>query len=56
MIVYDQNFYGRGYGGVVDGEEVAVKDAFNWGGGGGSLGYLSRNISKQGVGKGKRCS
>ena len=39
--------------GVVDGEGVAVKDAFKWGGGGGSLGHLSRNISKQGVGKGK---
>ena len=42
--------------GVVDGEGVAVKDAFKWGGGGGSLGHLSRNISKQGVGKGKSCS
>ena len=37
--------------GVVDGEGIAVKD-----GGGGSSRDLSRNISKQGVGKRKSCS
>ena len=39
---------------MVDGEGVAVKDAFVWGGGAwGSLRDLSKNISKQSVGKGK---
>ena len=28
-MVYDQNFYGGGGGGVVEGEEVAVKDAWS---------------------------
>ena len=42
--------------GVVDGEGVAVKDASSGVVEGGSLRDLSRNISKQGVGKGKSCS
>ena len=42
-------------GGVVDGEGVAVKDAWS-GVMGRSLRDLYRNISKQGVGKGKSCS
>ena len=40
--------------GVVDGEGVAVKDAWS-GVVGGSLRDLSKNILKQGVGKGKSC-
>ena len=57
--------------GVVDGEGVAVVDGeggggwgggssegcLKWGGGGwGSLRDLSKNVLKQGVGKGKSCS
>ena len=48
-------FIGGGGEGMVDGEGVAVKDASS-GVVVGSLRDLSRNISKQGVGKGKSCS
>ena len=47
----------RGGEGVVDGEGVAVKDAWSGVvGGGGSLRDLYENILKQGVGKDKSCS
>ena len=43
--------------GVVDGEGGSSERCLKWGGGGwGSLRDLSKNISKQGVGKGKSCS
>ena len=54
-LVYDQNFFlgggrGSGWGG---GSSVRC---LKWGGGGrGSLMDLSKNISKQGVGKGESC-
>ena len=41
---------GGGWGGV------SSEGCLKWGGGGGSLRDLSKNISKQGVGKGKTCS
>ena len=47
--MYDQNFCGGG-GGWRGGSS---EGCFKWGGGGGSLRDLSRNISKQGVGKAK---
>ena len=40
---------------MIDEEGVAVKRCLKWGGGG-SLRDLSKNILKQGVGKGKSCS
>ena len=48
----------RGGGGrVVDGEEGSSERRLKWGGGcWGSLRDLSKNILKQGVGKGKSCS
>ena len=47
----------RGGEGVMDGEGGSSERCLKWGGGGGgSLRDLSRNISKQGVGKGKSCS
>ena len=42
-------------GGVVDGEGDSSEGCLKWGGGG-SLRDLSKNILKQGVGKGKSCS
>ena len=48
--MYDQNFYGGA--GVVDGEEGSSEGCLKWG----SLRDLSKNILKQGVGKGKSCS
>ena len=49
--MYDQNFYGGG-GGWRGGSS---EGCFKWGGGGiKGLRDLSRNISKQGVGKGKK--
>ena len=43
--------------GVVDGEGDSSERYLKWGGGGwGSLRDLSKNILKQGVGKGKSCS
>ena len=43
--------------GVVDGEGGSSEGCLKWGGGDGrSLRDLSKNISKQGVGKGKSCS
>ena len=43
--------------GVVDGEGGSSEGCLKWGGGGGgSLSDLSKNILKQGVGKGKSCS
>ena len=43
--------------GVVDGVGGSSERCSKWGsGGGGSLRDLSRNILKQGVGKGKSCS
>ena len=43
--------------GVVDGEGVSSERCLKWGGGGwGVLRDLSKNILKQGVGKGKSCS
>ena len=43
--------------GVVDGEGGSSEGCLNWGGGGwGSLRDLSKNILKQGVGKGESCS
>ena len=54
MIVYDQNFYG---GRMVDGEGGSSERCLKWSGGGwGSLRDLSKNILKQGVGKGENCS
>ena len=53
-LVYDQNFWGGGEG-VVDGEGGSSEGCLKWGGGG-SLRDLSKNILKQGVGKGKSCS
>ena len=55
-LVYDQNFYGGGGmgEGVVDGEGGSSERCLKWGGGG-SLRDLSKNILKQGVGKGKSC-
>ena len=41
--------------GVVDGEGGSSERYLKWGGGG-SLRDLSKNILKQGVGKGKSCS
>ena len=41
--------------GVVDGEGTSSERCLKWGGGG-SLRDLSKNILKQGVGKGKSCS
>ena len=41
--------------GVVDGEGDSSERCLKWGGGG-SLRDLSKNILKQGVGKGKSCS
>ena len=41
-------------GGVVDGEGGSSEGCLKWGGGG-SLRDLSKNILKQGVGKGKSC-
>ena len=44
-------------GGVVDGVGGSSERCLKWSGGGeGSLRDLSKNISKQGVGKGKSCS
>ena len=40
---------------MVDGEGGSSERCLKWGGGG-SLKDLSKNILKQGVGKGKRCS
>ena len=66
--MYDQNFYGgrEGRGGVVHGEGWCMGRGGAWGGGVaakdvlsgrcGSLRDLSKNILKQGVGKGKSCS
>ena len=51
--MYDQNFYegGGGWGGG------SCEGCLKWDGGdGGSLRDLSKNILKQGVGKGKSCS
>ena len=45
----------RGGGGVMDGEGGSSERCLKWGGGG-SLRDLSKNILKQGVGKGKSCS
>ena len=46
-----------GGGGVMDGEGVSSERCLKWDGGGwGSLRDLSKNILKQGVGKGKSCS
>ena len=43
--------------GVVDGEGGSSEGCLKWGGGGGgSLRDLSKNILRQGVGKGKSCS
>ena len=43
--------------GVVDGEGGSSEGCLKWGsGGGGSLRDLSKNISKQWVGKGESCS
>ena len=39
---------------MVDGEGLAVKRCLKWGGGGGLLRVLSKNL-KQGVGKDKNC-
>ena len=48
-------FMGRGKGGAWGGGNN--DSCLRWGGGGwGSLRDLSKNILKQGVGKGKRCS
>ena len=42
---------------MVDGEVGSSEGYLNWdGGGGGALRDLSKNILKQGVGKGKSCS
>ena len=47
----------RGGEGVVDGEGGSSERCLKWGGGGWrSLRDRSKNILKQGVGKGKRCS
>ena len=52
-----KTFTGGGGKGVVDEEGVAVKSAWSgMVGGGGSLRDLSKNIYKQGVGKGESCS
>ena len=48
--MYDQNQFGGG--GVVDGEGGSSERCLKWG----SLRDLSKNILKQGVGKGKSCS
>ena len=48
-------FWGGGGEGVVDGEEGSSARCLKWGGEG-SLRDLSKNISKQGVSKGKSCS
>ena len=40
---------------MVDGEGGSSEECLKWGGGG-SLRYPSKKISKQGVGKGKSCS
>ena len=45
----------RGAEGVVDGEGGSSEGCLKWGGGG-SLRDLSKNVLKQGVGKGKSCS
>ena len=50
--VYDQNFQGDG---VVDGEGGSSEGCLKWGDGG-LLRDPSKNILKQGVGKGKSCS
>ena len=43
--------------GVVDGEGGGSEGCLKWGGGGGgSLKDLSKNILKQGVGRGRSCS
>ena len=43
--------------GVVDGEGGSSEGCLKWGGGGvGSLRDLSKNVLKQGVGKGESCS
>ena len=43
--------------GVADGDGGSSEGCLKWGGGGGgSLRDLSKNILKQGVGKGKSCS
>ena len=47
-------FLGGGEG-VVDGEGGSSEGCLKWGGGG-SLRDLSKNVLKQGVGKGKSCS
>ena len=50
---------GGGGGRVVDREGGSSEGCLKWGGGGwvvGSLKDLSKNILKQGVGKGKSCS
>ena len=53
--MYAQNFYGGA--GVVDGEGGSSERCLKWSdGGGGSLRDLSKNILKQGVGKGRSCS
>ena len=51
ILVYDQNFMG---GGVVDGEGGSSERCLKWGGEG-SFRDLSKNILKQGVGKGESC-
>ena len=40
---------------MVDGEGSSSERCLKWGGGG-SLSYLSKNILKRGMGKGKSCS
>ena len=51
--VYDQHFYGGRRGGGWGGG--SSERCLKWGGGG-SLRDLSKNILKQGVGKGESCS
>ena len=41
---------------MADGEGGSSERCLKWGVGGGSLRHLSKNILKQGVGKGKSCS
>ena len=54
--MYDQNFLGGGDDNfLVDGEGGSSEGCLKWGGEG-SLMDLSKNIIKQGVGKGKSCS
>ena len=47
--MYDQNFYGRGGRGGGWGRGSSER-CLKWGGGGGSLRDLSKNISEQGCG------